>query len=107
MTLNEYQALAARTINRKLNAHQMHMHALHEMASEVGEIHGIYQKALQGHPVDRDALKLEAGDLLWGICEFCTVMGWDLEDVSQANIDKLQRRYPDGFSVERSVHRDA
>ena len=36
MTLNEYQALAARTINRKLNAHQMHMHALHEMASEVG-----------------------------------------------------------------------
>lgn len=107
MTLNEYQALAARTINRKLDRCQLRMHALHEMASEVGEIHGIYQKALQGHPVDRDTLKLEAGDLLWGLAEFASVMGWDLEDVAQANIDKLKRRYPDGFSAERSVHRDA
>lgn len=32
--------------------------------------------------------------------------GWTLADVAQANIDKLKRRYPDGFSADRSINRD-
>lgn len=106
MTLNEYQDLAARTINKSLPESQMRMHALHEIASECGEIHGHFQKLYQGHPIDGNDLILEVGDLLWGIAELCTAHGWSLSDVAQANIDKLKRRYPDGFSADRSVHRD-
>lgn len=64
MTGNEYQALAARTMNKKLKPFQQEAHALHLMASEVGEIHGIYQKSYQGHQIDNVALKKELGDLL-------------------------------------------
>lgn len=106
MTLNEYQALAARTINKDLSCYEILMHSLHEIASECGEIHGHFQKMHQGHPLDDNALMLEVGDLLWGIAEFCTVEGWKLSDVAQANIDKLKRRYPDGFSADRSINRD-
>lgn len=28
------------------------------------------------------------------------------EDVCQLNVDKLRRRYPDGFDPERSMHRE-
>ena len=49
---------------------------------------------------------LEVGDLLWGIAEFCTASGWMLEDVAQANVEKLKKRYPDGFSADRSLNRE-
>lgn len=105
MTLNEYQDLAARTINGNFTKSETMKHALHEIASECGEIHGHFQKLYQGHKLDENALMLEVGDLLWGIAELCTASGWMLEDVAQANIEKLERRYPDGFSEERSRNR--
>lgn len=105
MTGNEYQQLAARTINTLLSVDCQEDHALLGMVGEIGEIHSIYQKAYQGHNVDPEHLKKEVGDLLWFIAEYCTANGWQLEDVMQANIDKLKARYPDGFEPERSLHR--
>lgn len=105
MTLNEYQSLASRTINKDMSCYEILMHSLHEIAAECGEIHGTFQKLYQGHKLDENALMLEVGDLLWGIAELCTASGWMLEDVAQANIEKLERRYPDGFSEERSRNR--
>jgi NTP pyrophosphatase (non-canonical NTP hydrolase) len=103
--MNDYQAAAARTINSALYPEQQLHHALHGMAGEVGEIHSIFQKAFQGHPIDKEHLKKEFGDLLWMVTEGCTANGWTLEDVAHDNIVKLQARYPEGFSTERSLHR--
>ena len=87
MTLNKYQALAARTINKDLNPDEVELHALLGMASEIGEIHGIYQKEYQGHEVDKLEVKKELGDLLWFIAE-------------------LMKRYPKGFEEARSLNRE-
>ena len=105
MDMNEYQKAAARTINPELYPEQMLHHAIHGMAGEVGEIHSLFQKAFQGHPLDPEHLKKELGDELWMLSEACTAMGWTLEDVAQTNISKLKDRYPDGFSAEKSLHR--
>ena len=105
MNMNEYQALAARTINKRLDWAQKAMHALHGMAGEVGEIHSIYQKSYQGHEIFTDHMKKELGDLLWFIAEYATAMGWPLEEVAQLNIDKLKARFPEGFEVDKSIHR--
>ncbi len=105
MQMNEYQALAARTIRKDLYPEQMLHHALHGLAGEVGEIHSLFQKEYQGHPFDPDHLKKETGDALWMISEICTAMGWTLEEVAQGNIDKLLARFPAGFEVEKSLHR--
>lgn len=105
MRINEYQTLAARTINKNLTDVEMILHALHGLSAEVGELHGIYQKSYQGHEVNPDDVKKEVGDIMWMVAEFCTAKGWELEDICQMNIDKLRRRYPQGFSEERSVHR--
>lgn len=105
LTPNEYQKLAARTINTELSCAQQEMHALHGMVGEIGEIHSLYQKVYQGHGHDEAHLKKEIGDLLWFIAEYCTALGWNLEEVMQLNIDKLKARFPEGFSAERSLHR--
>ena len=102
---NEYQDLAARTINPELNNEQAMHHALHGMVGEIGEMHSLYQKVYQGHELGVEHLKKELGDLLWFVAEFCTAMCWDMEDVMQLNIDKLRARFPDGFEVDKSLHR--
>ena len=107
MTGNEYQSFAARTIGDNMNAIQQEKHALHGMVAEIGELHGIYQKRYQGHGFDERHCMSELGDLLWFVAEYCTAMGWSLENVMQYNIDKLMARYPEGFSEEKSQHRAA
>lgn len=105
LTGNEYQALAARTINQKLNNGEKALHALFGMVGEIGEIHSMFQKVYQGHELNDDHLKKELGDLLWFIAEYCTSKEWKLEEVMQMNIDKLKDRYPAGFDADHSLHR--
>ena len=105
MYANDYQKLAARTINKDLDCNDMEMHALHGMVGEIGEIHSIYQKGYQGHYVDHEHLEKELGDLLWFIAEYCTASEWDLGDIMRKNIEKLKARYPEGFDSEYSLHR--
>lgn len=100
MTGNEYQKLAARTINQSLTFEEQKIHALHGMVGEIGEIHSIYQKMYQGHAFEVDHVKKEFGDLLWFIAEYCTAKGWSLDDIMQKNIDKLKARYLEGFLVD-------
>ena len=105
MTLNEYQQLAARTISTQ-NSLAMEQHALHGMSSEIGELHGIYQKRYQGHSYTEEHLEKELGDILWMLAEYATAMGWSLEEIAEKNIEKLKARYPDGFDPQRSLHRE-
>lgn len=105
MRVNEYQLLAARTINPDLAKWEMEEHALHGMVGEIGELHSMYQKKYQGHTYPEDYYKKELGDLLWFIAEYCTVMGWELDEIAQLNIDKLKARFPQGFETGKSLHR--
>ena len=107
LTANEYQELAARTINTELRVWQKELHALHGMISEIGELHSIYQKAYQGHAMTKEHIQKELGDLLWFIAEYCTAMDWTLEEIMIGNIEKLYGRYPDGFDADHSLNRAA
>lgn len=103
---NKYQKIAMRTCSIPYSdTGAMINHAVLGLTSEAGEVAGIFQKVYQGHEVDPEHLKKELGDCLWMIAEACTAMGFDLEDVMMANIEKLRKRYPDGFDVEHSIHR--
>ena len=106
MTLREYQELARRTQNFELTNKERMLHALHGISAETGEIHGFFQKIYQGHEFSVDELKKEIGDLEWFVSELCDCMGFELEDVCRGNIEKLKKRYPEGFEAERSVNRD-
>ena len=83
----------------------MEIHALHGMASELGEIHSIYQHTFQGEQLNKLHVQKELGDLLWFIAEYCTSQEWSLESIMQMNIDKLQKRYPNGFEAKKSIER--
>lgn len=104
-TFAEYQRLAARTISNEMNDIAKEYHALFGMTSEVGELQGIYQKVYQGHEDSEEHRKKECGDLLWFVAEYCTANGWEMSEIAEMNIEKLRKRYPDGFDAEHSLHR--
>ncbi len=105
MSGNEYQELAARTIDKDLPKWKAEDHALKGMVAEMGELNGLYQKCYQGHVYTEEHYKKETGDILWFIAAYCTIRGWKLEDIMQMNIDKLKARYPQGFEADKSLHR--
>lgn len=105
MDFNEYQQLAARTINPALDGKETLEHGLYTLAAETGEVHGLFQKEKQGHPLEREHLIKEIGDVLWALAEICTVCDLDMSEVAETNIEKLKARYPEGFSAEQSLHR--
>ena len=106
MEARDFQEKAARTINPNLYDYEIEQHALHGMAGEIGELHGLYQKAYQGHDFDEEHAQKELGDLLWFVAEYCTAMEWDLGLIMMKNIAKLAARYPDGFKEEDSLNRE-
>ena len=75
------------------------------LCGESGEAIDIVKKWLaQGHELDREKLKKELGDICWYLAETATALDCDLEDIMAANIEKLQKRYPEGFDAEKSVN---
>ena len=106
MTINDYQALAMRTLNPSLDRKDVLINGVMGLCGEAGEAIDIVKKHLaQGHALNRDALIKELGDIAWYLAETAYALDVSLEEVLQENINKLQARYPNGFEVSRSVER--
>ena len=107
MTINEYQKLAMVTLNPELDKNDVLINGVMGLCGESGEAIDIVKKHLaQGHELDKEKLAKELGDVAWYLAETATAIGYDLDDIFQMNIDKLKKRYPEGFSVEKSVNRN-
>lgn len=66
---------------------------------------GLKKVAFQGHPMDRDKVKKEIGDVLWYLAVLAHMSGLPLSEVAEANVAKLRKLYPEGFDAERSLNR--
>ena len=107
MTINEYQQLAMKTLNPELERKAVLINGVMGLCGESGEAIDIVKKWLaQGHELDKEKLAKELGDIAWYLAETAWALDIPLEDILQGNIDKLAKRYPEGFSPERSLNRD-
>ena len=107
MTVNDYQRQAMRTLNPALGKKDVLINSVMGLCGEAGEAIDLMKKHLhQGHALDREALLRELGDVAWYLAETAWALNATLEEVCQGNIDKLRKRYPEGFSREKSLHRE-
>ena len=107
MTINEYQKLAMRTSNTTMTTADHILNGALGLTGESGEVADIVKKSfMQGHNLDADHIVKELGDICWYIAETATALGYDMETIMQMNIEKLKKRYPEGFDTERSQHRE-
>ena len=108
MTINEYQTAALRTAQTEELTHiELVMNAALGLCGESGEVADLVKKhRFQGHDIDLDHIAKELGDVAWYLAVGAYAIGLDLESIFRMNKEKLEARYPDGFSADRSLHRD-
>ena len=105
MTGNEYQKKALRTASN-LSTDEMLLNGVMGLCGEAGETIDLVKKHLfQGHPLNREKLIDELSDCCWYIAITSEALGIGLEQVMQHNVDKLMKRYPNGFSSDDSLER--
>ena len=103
MDWNEYQdwvRTKARPGGNKLNM----LNAALGLAGEAGEVADIVKKKIF-HKHKTPSLAYELGDILFYLAWMADLDGCNLQDVMVLNVAKLNERYPDGFSTERSLNR--
>lgn len=107
MDVNEYQQKAMRTMNKEPSGKEILVNAALGLCGEAGEAADIIKKHIfHNHELDRDSLIKELGDVAWYLAEAATALGVTLEEVFSKNIEKLQKRYPDGFDYQKSISRE-
>ena len=108
MTINEYQTAALRTAQTdKLTANELLLNSALGLCGESGEVADLVKKhRFQGHDLDLDHIAKELGDVAWYLAVGAYAIGFDLESIFRMNKEKLKARYPNGFSTDRSLHRD-
>lgn len=107
MTLNDYQEEACKT-KAKSTSQSLDFAVLAlGLTGEAGEVADEVKKIVgHGHGLNREKLSAELGDVLWYVAVLADQLGVSLNQIAAENIKKLRARYPQGFSTERSLHRD-
>ena len=119
MNGNEYQKLANRTNDKKSSMRAVDwivdrsypdkggiINGCLGLCGEAGEFSDMVKKwCFHEAELDEDHAKKELGDVLWYVSLIAESFGWKLSEIMKMNIDKLKKRYPDGFSTYDSAHR--
>jgi NTP pyrophosphatase (non-canonical NTP hydrolase) len=106
MEMNEYQVAAMRTSVQHPHWGDKLDNAILGLSGEIGEVADSWKKhKYHGHAFDPTKMMEELGDLLWYIAQAADAIGYPLNIVARNNLEKLEKRYPDGFSSKRSINR--
>lgn len=90
MNINNYQQRALCTC---LPTSYCPEYLFSNLTAEAGEASGLYAKSIRkGLPLDITNLKKELGDVLWQVAVLADFYGLTLEEVAQANLEKLSDR---------------
>lgn len=116
--IDEYACKAYRTIKANATTKDLLIEGSLGLSGETGEVIDIIKKYIyHGHSLvnetgstkmskeDRDKLIYELGDVLWYVNQIAYAIGAPLSEIANKNIEKLQKRYPEGFSSEASKNR--
>ena len=106
MTTKEYEREVIRTTDHSLDHRNMMIDAALCLAGEAGEVVELIKKwAYRGHELDRTHVLEELSDVAWALTRLSLGYGFTLDQIMEANAEKMRIRYPEGFTKEDSIRR--
>lgn len=100
--LDDYQHLTNQTANQHSSIAGLGL----GIAGEAGEVADIIKKVeYHHHPLNRDHLIEELGDVMWYLAQIAETEQLSLSQIATHNISKLLQRYPHGFNSQDSLKR--
>ena len=106
MDLKEYQELSKRTAKSDFATKDEEILTWGcGITGEAGDIASCIKKTVAHKKDVKEGIKENIGDMMWYTAMICTFFGWDFSEVLQENIEKLKKRFPEGFNY-KSVDRE-
>lgn len=106
MDIKEYQEKAERTVDGTLSAKENICNLVFGLNGEAGEVTELIKKSLfHGHKLKKEKLIEELSDVMWYLTNIATFYNIPMTYILDENIKKLEERYPEGFSKEKSINR--
>lgn len=100
--LKEYQAFCRKTAKKiKDKDKEIFIWGL-GVAGEAGDVASCIKKTYAHKDNQKAGIRENIGDTLWYIAMICNFFNWDLQDILKENIEKLEKRYPKGFTNKKS-----
>ena len=100
MNFEEYRINA-----KKTDGEQTLVYYVLGLAGEVGEVvEDVKKWRYHGH--EMSDMRDELGDVLWYLDRLTEKFGMTLEEIAVRNIEKLHKRYPNGYSDQASRERN-
>ena len=106
MNIMDYQLKAERTVDGTLSAKENLCNLTLGLNGECGEVTELIKKHLfHDHKIEQKKLIEEIGDVMWYLTNIATFFKIPMTYILDENIKKLEERYPEGFSKEKSINR--
>lgn len=87
--------------------HRELIHSCLGLAGEAGEVVDLIKKSVSyGTPIYTGHLLEECGDTLHYLARILDYWGFTLEDAKKHNLDKLHKRFPNGYSNKDAIERN-
>jgi NTP pyrophosphatase (non-canonical NTP hydrolase) len=107
MQINEYQEKVKRTMNFWGTPAEIVCNMCLGITGEAGEVVDYIKKIVfHGHKFSKDKLIEELGDVLWYFTMLTSICDIQIDEIMRKNIEKLRKRYPNGFTCEDSINRE-
>ena len=104
--LDVFQEEALRSMRSDLPYEAICSNMCMGLAGETGETVDIFKKHIyQGKMLDINDVIEEIGDILWYIANLCNVNKITMKECMESNVEKLRKRYPNGFSIKDALER--
>jgi NTP pyrophosphatase (non-canonical NTP hydrolase) len=100
--LKDYQLLCRKTAKKFSTREKEILTWGLGIAGEAGDVAGCIKKTFSHDNDQKDGIKENIGDTLWYAAMICNFFGWDFQEILEENIQKLQKRYPKGFTLKKA-----
>jgi len=98
-TLKEYQELCKNTAKKFDTPERGILTWGLGITGEAGDIASCIKKTFIHNNDQKAGIRENLGDTLWYAAMICNFFGWDMQEVLNENIEKLKKRYPEGFTT--------
>lgn len=100
MNLKDYQELAKLTAKKFENPELEIATWGLGITGEAGDVASCIKKTFAHKNKDVTiGIRENIGDMFWYTAMICSFFKWDMQEILQENIEKLKKRYPQGFTI--------
>ena len=100
MNLKEYQETCKKTSEKFETDEKEILTWGLGVAGEAGDVVSCIKKTFSHNNDQKLGIRENIGDTMWYIAMICNFFNWDMDKVLEENIEKLKKRYPNGFTFE-------